>query len=224
VSIQPNPIRPIPTEIAEVYDKIRSEVTWLHGRWTCYRQLFAVSPKRIELLNESAGTFFYILQDVLFADIQVALCKLSDPAKQRGFENLSLVQLQARLQTYGDAELAYECGRTLDSLHMQCGPFRTWRHKKLAHLDLSTALRSSTQPLPAISRQMVEDALLTIRTYLNAIEMHYNNSEWCYEDFIMSSDGDALIATLCDGLRYEELVQERKLPFDDWRQGKWHDA
>ena len=71
---------------------------------------------------------------------------------------------------------------------------------------------------------MVEDALLTIRTYLNAIELHYNNSEWGYEHFIMTSDGDALVATLRAGLRYEELVQERKLPYDDWQHGMWHDA
>ena len=60
------PTKPIPPAIAPVYDKLRSEVTWLHGRWICYRQLYAESPKRIELLKESAGTFFYILQDLLF--------------------------------------------------------------------------------------------------------------------------------------------------------------
>jgi hypothetical protein len=54
--------------------------------------------------------------------------------------------------------------------------------------------------------------------------MHFNNSEWGYDHFIMTSDGDALVATLRAGLRYEELVQERTLPYDDWRRGKWHDA
>jgi hypothetical protein len=39
---------------------------------------------------------------------------------------------------------------------------------------------------------MVEDALLTIRTYLNAIEAHYNDSEVKYEHFVMTSDGEAL--------------------------------
>jgi|GEM_PF-3329175 len=71
---------------------------------------------------------------------------------------------------------------------------------------------------------MVEDALLTIRTYLNTIEAHYNDSELGYEHFVMTSDGEALVATLRAGQRYEELVQERQIPFDDWRKGKWHDA
>lgn len=218
------PIKPIPPEVAPVYDELRSEVTWLHGRWICYRQLYAESPKRIELLNESAGTFFYILQDLLFDEIQVTLSKLTDPASTGKFKNLSLDQLQALLKAHGDTTLAQQCRKTLDTLHTQCVAFRHRRHKKLAHLDLSTALRTSRQPLPGVSRQMIEDALLTIRTYLNAIEMHYNNSEWGYEHFIMGNDGDALVATLRAGLRYEELRQERKLPHDDWRHGKWHDA
>jgi hypothetical protein len=71
---------------------------------------------------------------------------------------------------------------------------------------------------------MIEDALGTVRRYLNAVELHYNDSEWGYEHFIMNSDGETLIATLRAGLRYEELVRDEKVPYDDWRQSKWHDA
>lgn len=217
-------VKQIPPEISSVYKELQSQVIWLHGRWICYRQLYAASPKRIDLLNASGATFFFIVQDILYDEVQVTLSKLTDPATSRKFENLSLEQLQGRLETLGDATLAVECRKLLDTLHTQCAPFRVRRHKKLAHLDLSTALRTQTQPLPAISRQMVEDALLTIRTYLNTIEAHYNDSELGYEHFTMTSDGEALIATLQAGQRYEELVKERKIPFDDWRKGKWHDA
>lgn len=218
-------IKPIPTEIESVYKELQSRVTWLHGRWICYRQLYAASQKRIDLLNESGGTFFFIVQEVLYDEVQVTLSKLTDPAtSQKRFENLSLEQLQGRLEILGDPNLAVACRKLLDTLHTQCSPFRVRRDKKLAHLDLPTALRTGPQPLPAISRQMVEDALLTIRTYLNTIEAHYNDSELRYEQFVMASDGEALIATLQAGQRYEELVKERQIASDDWRKGKWHDA
>src|SRR6185295_6641359 len=112
--------KPIPADILTVYDELRSEVTWLHGRWICYRQLYAVSPKRTELLNESAGTFFYILQDVLFDEVQIALSKLTDPSRTGKFENLSLEQLQLRLEAHADTALSQECRKTLDTLHAQC--------------------------------------------------------------------------------------------------------
>lgn len=216
---------PMPIEVSSVYDELRSEVTWLHARWICYRQLFAHSPKRIDLLNEAASTFFFIVQDVLLHEVQVTLSKLTDPARNGKNENLSLEQLQERLAAHTSPDLVATCKSELDRLHEQCKPFRARRNKKLAHLDLQVALRTPATPLPDVSRQMIEDALLTLRTYLNAIEGYFNDSEWGYEHFIMaSSDGDALLAILRAGLRYEELAQERKLPCTDWREGKWHDA
>ena len=71
---------------------------------------------------------------------------------------------------------------------------------------------------------MIENALETIRDYMNAIEAHYNDSEWGYDDFILNHGSEALLATLRAGLRYEELVQEGALPFDDWCKGEWSDA
>lgn len=212
----------IPSTVAEIYNELQSEVTWLHGRWICYRQLFAHSPKRIELLNESASAFFYIIQEVLLDEVQVSLSKLTDPATSGKHENLSLEQLQKRIEASADKALAEICRALLNKLHTQCEHFRTRRHKKLAHIDLDVAL--SVQTLPEVSRHMIEDALLTLRNYLNAIELHFNDTEWGYEDFIMSSDGEALIATLKVGLRYEELVQARKVSLDDCRKGEWHDA
>jgi hypothetical protein len=216
----------IPLQISELYDLLQTEVVWMHGRWACYRQLFAASDRRIDLLNECASAFFFIIQDVLLDEIQVSLSKLTDPASSLGgkYPNLSLEQLQAQLDAHGDAHLAAANRKTLDLLHTQCQVFREWRNKKLAHLDLATAKKSSPNPIPGVSRQMIEDALKTLREYLNAIEAHYNDSEMGYEQFLMSSDGDALVGVLREGLRYEELMKEGKVPFDDWRQGKWHDA
>ena len=71
---------------------------------------------------------------------------------------------------------------------------------------------------------MVEDALQLVRDFMNKIEMHYNNAEFGYENFILQSDGEALAAILRYGLRYEELLQEESVSYDDIRKGKWHDA
>ena len=214
----------IPERINEVYEELKTEITWLHGRWIIYRQLFAESEKRIDLLNECASTFFYILQDLLLGEVQVSLSKLDDPAKSGKFDNLSLEQLQARIELHGEKSLEAKTRSILAKIHLKCRPFRAWRNKRLAHLDLTTAMKSSPDPLPGISRQMIEDALADVRMFMNTIEMHYNDSEYGYEHFIMNSDGEALIAILRFGLRYEELEKERKISYDDWHHGKWHDA
>jgi len=81
---------PIPPFIAEVYEELKTEITWLHGRWTIYRQLFGQSEKRIDMLNECADAFFFILQDVLLGEVQVA----SGSVLPR---NLPLVPAQSRV-------------------------------------------------------------------------------------------------------------------------------
>jgi hypothetical protein len=220
----PTTLSKIPAQFIAIYDELRSEITWLHGRWLTHRELFAESPKRIELLNEAAGTFFYIIQEVLLDEVQVCLSKLTDPASSGKHDNLSLEQLQWQLNNHGDPALTARCRLLLDKIHSQCQVFRVRRHKTLAHLDLPTAMKQLPQPLPGVSRQMIGDALETVRDYMNAIEAHYNDSEWGYEHFILNHGSGALLATLRAGLRYEELVQERTLSFDDWRKGKWSDA
>jgi hypothetical protein len=214
----------IPPQIDDIYSALSKEVTWLHGRWICYRQLFAESERRIEMLNECAATFFFIIQDVLIGEVQVCLSKLTDPAKTGKHDNLSLEQLQLRLEQFGDTKLAQINRVTLDSLLREATPFRTWRNKQLAHLDLLTSMKAFPNPLPEVSRKMIEDALSLVRQYLNSIEHHYNDSEIGYNHFIMSSDGDALLATLRYGLRYKELLVGREIPYDDWRKSKWDNA
>jgi len=49
--------QPIPALVEEVYEFLKKEVTWLHGRWIIFEQLYNKSPKRIELLSEAASTF-----------------------------------------------------------------------------------------------------------------------------------------------------------------------
>ncbi len=71
---------------------------------------------------------------------------------------------------------------------------------------------------------MIDDALEMVRDYMNGIEQHYTESEYAYEHFIMSSDANALVSMLKYGLRYEELLRDHTISFDDWHKGKWHDA
>lgn len=212
----------IPPPIAQSYDFLKTEVTWLHGRWICYCQLFAVSLKRIEMLNECASTFFVIIEDVLRDEVLISLTKLTDPAKKD--KNLSLYYLQTKLNKHSDKALSGPNMLTLEKLHGHCSPFREWRNKHIAHFDLPTAMKTRLTPLPEVSREKIDNALSTLREYLNAIEQHYDNSESEYQNVVMSDDSDALIETIRDGLRYEELIQERSISHDDYGKGKWHDA
>ena len=77
----PQPLdRRFPTPVQEIWAALSADVVWLHGRWIIYRQLFGTSEKRVDLLNEFAGTVTWMLQNVLLHDVQLWLSKLGDPA------------------------------------------------------------------------------------------------------------------------------------------------
>ena len=54
-------IRDMGEELGRVYNELSSELSRLYLKWDLYRQLYARSPRRIELLNQAAGYLFSVL-------------------------------------------------------------------------------------------------------------------------------------------------------------------
>ena len=73
-----------------VFSELRDDLAWLQVKWSEYRELFGTSPERIELLNRAAGLFFRVLQDSLWEDALLHLCRLTDPPVTRGRHNLTI--------------------------------------------------------------------------------------------------------------------------------------
>src|SRR5690606_10075579 len=121
---------------------LQSHLAEAHWRWKVWRQMFCDSGEEgYRLMNSQAPAFFGLLENVLLDDIVLWLCKLADPKEQRGRENLSLewaiTDAEPRL---GDQ--AAKARRLLDELRRLMQPFRTWRHRRIAHHDKKTALRA----------------------------------------------------------------------------------
>lgn len=208
----------LPDSINKLFEEIRNEVLTLHVNWKIYRQLYAHTPLRIDLLNESASTFFYVTQELLYNDVQLRLSKLTDPSTTGRFRNLSLPAL---LEYVEDKSLCASLESTLNNLQTKCEPFRKRRDKEIVHIDFDTVMKSV--PIPDVSRKMVEDALTLLANFLNEIEGHYLDIETSY-DVNISEDGDSLINYLKYGMRYAELRKLREVARNDIRNSKWFDA
>jgi hypothetical protein len=196
----------MPEPLKGHWEAIDEEVVWLHGRWIIYRQLFGTSPERVELLNESAATFFFIIQTVLLNDVQLTLSKLADPTMTSGRQNLTLESLVKDIDQLGDATLRREVDGMRADYQDRCRAVRHRRNKQLAHFDLATLIAGKNAPLPGPSRQEIEAALGVLRLFMNTLQQKFTHSETAYDQFILRSDGDQLLSVLKEGLRYEELV------------------
>lgn len=198
--------------LGPVYHALYTEVTWLHAKWGEFRKLYGHSKERIDLLNQSAGFLFRVVQDVLLDDVLLHICRLTDPpANKPGSKNLSLLGLAKAIQ---DAALASKVRRLANEAASKADFARERRKKRLAHLDLEHALKRTATPLPGVSLQKIEDVLALFRKVLNALHHEYVKSTVKFEEVFSIGDAGALVRCL---RRARHVKRQRR----EWlRQGK----
>jgi hypothetical protein len=214
----PRPLDPrFPEPIRELWASLSADVVWLHGRWIIYRQLFGTNEARVQILNETAGTVTWMLQQLLLHDVQISLSKLGDSAGSGSRTNLTLRTLLAALEAAGEIDITAKMKPLLDTFDVSCERVRHRRNKWIAHSDLATKLSSRATPLSGPSREEIEAALLALREAMNALELHYTECQTAYEHFVMNQDGEHLISAIARAKCYRDLVKEGAIPRDDFR-------
>jgi hypothetical protein len=218
----------MPATIQPLWDSLNQEVIGLHAYWLTYRQLFCESEERLDLLNDCAGQFFYIVQDSLLSDLQLSLSKLSDPAETMGKKSATLQRLLDEITALNIPQLTVELTRQLEVYTDRCRGIKKRRNKELAHADLATLLQKygyakGTQ-IQGPSRQEIEDALAALRQFMISIDVHFTGIETAYEHFISRDDGDSLVLILKQGLRYQELTKTEQIPITDLKNFGRHDV
>lgn len=204
-------IRDMGPQLGAVYNVLYNDVSWLHAKWEQYRHLFAKSERRIELLNETAGYLFRIIQDTVFEDVVLGLARLTDRIQtgrgQKRQENLTLRRLPSLVS---DPQFQLELTALVEAALDACTTPQAWRNKRLAHRDLAVALATAGDPLPGISLADVEAALAALRVLLNKLERHYLDTEVDYQMVLTNpGDADSLVHYLSKGLKAERAWRER---------------
>ena len=219
-----NELKLLPPPLRESFQKIDSEVIWIHGRWIIHGQLFSTSKERVKILNEAAGTFFYVVQRSLLNSIILGLSNLADPAESYGQSNLSLETLLNLYIEAGEKYLIEELKSTLEIYKKRCKDLKIHRNKVIAHFDRNTLLNTKSNPLPKITQKLIESALENLRKFMNIINHHYFETTFGYEHFIMEKDGDQLVVFIKMGHRYLELINEKKNLASDLENYKYNRA
>ena len=63
------------------YTYIYSDIYGLIYQWQEYKELFYKSQRRIELINKSTGSFFWLIQKNMLSSIILTICRLTDEIK-----------------------------------------------------------------------------------------------------------------------------------------------
>ncbi len=201
-----NYIKHMGEKLGTYYNALWNEVAYLFTKWSEYDELFGKKPSRVDLLNDAAPTFFYIVQDCMFKDILLHIARLLDPPKSVGKKNLSVRGFPDLISS---DTLKSEIERLIDSAIQKADFCRDWRNRRLAHKDLKLSLSDEAVPLKPASRERVKDVLEAISSIMNAIEGHYRDTTIIFDGLNRLKGAEALLYIIDDGIKAEKRRQER---------------
>jgi hypothetical protein len=200
-------------DLGQLYHELEDDVSWLLDKWGELKELFDKGQDRIDLLNEAASSFFYIVRQVLYEDVMLHLSRLTDPPQsnskslRRKVPNLSFLSLEGLIL---DQTLKTRVKAATDQIVKNCKFAREYRNRLLAHSDLMTRRSTHPTPLPNVDKVMVEDALAAIRDLHGLLGQHYGNPHVLLSGGSNPWGARSLLHYVERGVRATKEEQERR--------------
>jgi hypothetical protein len=204
----------LPLQLQQLWEILYKEVVWLHGIWRVYKQLFTHSPERLDLLNECAGTFFYMVQRTFVLEVLMTLSKLADPAATGRKNNLTLRTLMSRIEELKEDRLSKRLRPVLRQYLSAYEKIHDLRNKTLAHYDYDTRINAADDPILGPSRLEIEEMLKLLTTFMNEIDYHFKRHTTAFQEFPIQ-DGDYIVEYLKQSKRYRQLMDDGRIPYHD---------
>ena len=163
------------TEFGDAFHGLWNQWVWGLLRRDEFRELFT-RTEDVSLLNAlTGGGFTWDIQNVLWDDLLLRVCRLTDPPRSAGKRNLTVTQLPAFCEQHS-AGLRDQVQRLVDAAVENAKFARDWRNRRISHSDLATVV-GEAEPLAPASLQHVTSALDAVHAVLNTISYELLNSE-----------------------------------------------
>jgi hypothetical protein len=219
----------IPADIHTIFEHLRSDLIHAYYRWLVFRQLFAKSKERVELMGP-ASRFFGEVEYMLIDSVFLHICRMTDPPTMGRGKHEQAVIGQLRRALDGIDQQAFpeivtliaDLDKRLADIDTKTQLIRDHRNKRISHLDKPTFL--NTSPLNGVTLTMVDEALGEIGDFINAFSGVVLNYESNFRATSGVGDGDAVIELLKKVFAFNELVAEDIAVADRVSKGPYADA
>jgi len=189
-----------------VYYALYTEVAWLHVKWREYCALYGTSPERIELLNRAAPRFFSNLDGMLWEDVLLHICRITDRPSIGRYRQLTIRRLPGYVR---DASVKAEIESLVEAAVQACAFARDWRDVHISHRSLKRALDESSRPLAHASRLSVNGALAALDAVIERVHERFLGGARSLD--VEGEAGDALdlLRVLVEGVDAIEAREQR---------------
>lgn len=185
-----------------MFYQLRVELVFLYGKWTEFVHLFGEGEQTINLINRHGPHFFWVVQEALVENIILHVARLTDSARMKGDENLSIPLL---IELIPDPMVKAKAQELEKLCHEKAEISRQHRNKRIAHRDLSHALKSTPKPLSGISRKQIGEMLEAFDGLLSYLHTHYFGSTYFFKG--LGANG---ARTLIYSLKEYERLKEKE--------------
>jgi hypothetical protein len=206
-------IEKVGTEFGSLLYSLYNEITWLTFRWIEFRELYGTKESRIELMNKSAPFLFFMMQRVLWENLLLGICRITDPPRTMNKKNMTLTSLPS---FESDDDVKKEIETEIKELLAESEFCRDWRNRWIAHADyeLSTD-KQNAKPLETATRKQLKTTIERIHALYNKVEFKYLGTTTAFKLLKSNRGAIALLCRIEDGIRFEREVYEKKMK-GDW--------
>ncbi len=151
--------------IAKIFFAFREQCIWLRCCYNTYATLYESGPQTKEVLSKTANIFFHDLNIILIEYCWLQMCKVTDPAKTIGNDNLTIKHINGLLDNMGimTDEIRQHSGK----IHEYRNIIEQARHKVISHLDKDTILAG--KDIGEHSPEAVNDFFVNLQRYVDAV-------------------------------------------------------
>ena len=131
-------------EFGAVFHGLWNDWAWGLMRANEFRELFG-SAENVGLLNAiSGGGFIWDVQHILWDDLMLRVCRLTDPIGPPGKNNLTV----RKLPEFCENQALRSEVRSLVNTAVEAAAFaRPWRNQRISHMDLARVTAPNAEPV-----------------------------------------------------------------------------
>jgi hypothetical protein len=183
--------------------RLWDELVNLHHAWDQFLKLYAHSEDRVKVLNASARSFFAGLQRLLIRDVILSISRLTDPPRSLGKANLVLWSILDDQRLVDRPQLKEQLECEIREVRDMAGPVRKHRNTYIAHLDHATAVGTSVDPLPGVTRGLVDQLIARMEAAYHTYRSQLDETDVSFELSALG-DVDQLASALEGGQQWRE--------------------
>ena len=171
--------------------------------------MVAIEETRIELLNKSAPSFFFLVQKTLIDSVILDIAKLTDPIESCKKKNITL----RAIPNYIDDEIfKSEIQNEIDNLTNKIQFLRDKRNQMISHMDFEYYLgpkKATTTEL--VTKNEIDTAIKSLYSIFNKIEKFYFDTSTLYQHIQIERGAVSLLHLIEYGIQFrQEAMENRK--------------